>query len=39
MTHKHVEKTYRLEQPVTITIANITPVLREVKFNLCDSVE
>jgi exoribonuclease-2 len=39
MTHKHVEKTYRLEQPVTITIANITPILREVKFNLCDSVE
>jgi exoribonuclease-2 len=35
MTHKHVEKTYRLEQPVTVTIANITPVLREVKFNLC----
>ena len=35
MTHKHVEKTYRLEQPVVVTIANITPVLREVKFNLC----
>jgi exoribonuclease-2/ribonuclease R len=35
MTHKHIEKTYRLEQPVTVTIANITPVLREVKFNLC----
>jgi exoribonuclease-2 len=39
MTHKHGEKTYRLEQPVTITIATITPVLREVKFNLCDSTE
>jgi exoribonuclease-2 len=39
MTHKYGEKTYRLEQPVIITIANITPVLREVKFNLCDSAE
>jgi exoribonuclease-2 len=39
MTHNYGEKTYRLEQPVTITIANITPVLREVKFNLCDSAE
>lgn len=35
MTHKHGEKTYRLEQPVTVTIASITPVLREVKYNLC----
>jgi len=35
MTHKHGEKTYRLEQPVTVTIASITPVLREVKYSLC----
>lgn len=35
MTHKHGEMTYRLEQPVSVTIANITPVLREVKLNLC----
>jgi exoribonuclease-2 len=39
MTHSHVEKTYRLEQSVTVTIASITPVLREVKFNLCESAD
>jgi exoribonuclease-2/ribonuclease R len=36
MTHTKGDKTYRLEQPVTVTIASITPVLREVKFNLCE---
>lgn len=36
MTHKKGDVPYRLEQAVTVTIASITPVLREVKFNLCD---
>jgi exoribonuclease-2/ribonuclease R len=36
MTHTHGEKTYRLEQAVIVTISSITPVLREVKFNLSD---
>ena len=39
MTHKHLEKAYRLEQSVTVTIASITPVLREVKFNLVEAAE
>ncbi len=37
MTHTKGEVTYRLEQPVSVTIATITPVLRDVKFNLCES--
>ena len=36
MTHNKGDVTYRLEQAVTVTITSITPVLREVKFNLCD---
>jgi exoribonuclease-2/ribonuclease R len=37
MTHKKGDMPYRLEQKVQVTIASITPVLREVKFSLCDS--
>ncbi len=37
MTHSKGEVTYRLEQPVAVSIANITPVLREVKFTLCEA--
>lgn len=36
MTHTKGEATYRLEQPVTVTIASVIPVLREIKFNLCE---
>ena len=36
MTHKKGDVPYRLEQKVQVSIASITPVLREVKFNLCD---
>lgn len=37
MTHTKGDSSYRLEQGVTVTIASVTPVLREVKFNLCES--
>ena len=36
MTHTKGDKTYRLEQPVMVTIANVVPVLRDIKFNLCE---
>lgn len=36
MTHTKGEMTYRLDQPVTVTIASVIPVLRDVKFNLCE---
>lgn len=36
MTHTKGEMTYRLEQPVTVTIASVIPVLRDIKFNLCE---
>ena len=36
MTHTKGDKTYRLEQPVTVTIASVIPVLRDIKFNLCE---
>lgn len=36
MTHTKGETTYRLEQPVTVTIASVIPVLRDIKFNLCE---
>jgi exoribonuclease-2/ribonuclease R len=36
MTHSKGEVTYRLEQKVNVSIASITPVLREVKFTLCE---
>lgn len=36
MTHTKGEMTYRLEQAVTVTIASVTPVLRDIKFNLCE---
>jgi len=37
MTHTKGETTYRLEQNVSVVVATITPVLREVKFTLCES--
>ncbi|MBL4800053.1 MAG: VacB/RNase II family 3'-5' exoribonuclease [Oleispira sp.] len=37
MTHSKGEVTYRLEQKVNVSIAGITPVLREVKFTLCEA--
>lgn len=36
MTHTHGDKTYRLEQSVSVMIASIIPVLRQVKLNLAD---
>ena len=37
MTHTKGDATYRLEQKVKVSIASITPVLREVKFTLCEA--
>jgi VacB/RNase II family 3'-5' exoribonuclease len=37
MTHTKGETPYRLEQDVSVIVASITPVLREVKFTLCES--
>lgn len=37
MSHKKGEKAYYLDQSVTVTIASISPVLREIKFTLCES--
>lgn len=37
MTHTKGEAKYRLEQAVTVTVASIVPVTREVKFTLCEA--
>lgn len=37
MTHSKGDDKYRLEQAVSVTVASVTPVTREIKFTLCES--